>query len=102
MGTRNILIAIGAGSIDYVSDNEAAVTNWLKAGFDTSICVTDDQASAHSRDPVTRTLAGYAASEFSPVRQRLYASAAHNHDVASRDRSASEAGFIRLVQSLGI
>ena len=102
---RHVLVAIGAGSIDYVLHDPTAVVDWLKEGFDQTICVYDNKVNSRARDPVksARTDEGYYGTEYSPARERLYKSASLIHNVAGRDEAGSQTAFIQLLATqLGI
>lgn len=98
-GGRDVLVAIGAGSIDYARTNITAVTDWFKDGFDVVICVTDDPTKAHARDPLAgRALEDYIKSEFSPHRLGIYSCANHTHQVSGRNEAESQQAFTEIAR----
>lgn len=99
---RNVFVAVGAGSIDYASNNMEAVRAWLVTGFDSIICVYDEPENAFARNPIPReerNLQQYIKSEYSPARETVYAYANARHNVSGADESSSQNAFVEVVRT---
>lgn len=97
---RKVLVAIGAGSIDYAQHDPMAVADWLTNGFDHLVYVTDDPAIAFKRQPLPgRLITEYKSTEFAPHRTGLYGLGIL-HDVAGSTEAVSQASFTAIVRPL--